>query len=141
VGREQLAEGHYQRLKATLDHRGKAAEALIPKLEDIVIPVETALDVFNEVTVPRFWLLTWIRTSYLPEDAQAVMLSLVFNRRLVAFRKSACRNEKRFPNSPVSSKFDKIPGRIRAMKRLWEPTSGLIRRREDEAKLWEAAFA
>lgn len=139
----RLPEGHFQRLKRTLGVRAEAAKAEVEKLQDIVIPWEKAFEVFLDVTVPRFWLLTlktYPRTIYLPEDAHAVLLSLIFNRggslsgdRRVEMRQIA--------DDLQIEAYDKVPGRIRAMKRLWAPTSGLVRRREDEAKLWEKAFA
>lgn len=140
---EELAEGHYQDLKKTLGVTCEAAEKLIPGLRNIVIPYETALEVFFEVTVPRFWVLTlraFPRVLYLPEDAQAVLLSLVFN------RGTAMSGDRRVEMREISEllqkqEYDKVPGRLRSMKRLWTPTSGLVRRREDEAKLWEKAFA
>jgi hypothetical protein len=140
---ERIPEGHYQDLRKALGITGEKAEALIPSLRYILIPWETALEVFLEVTVPRFWLLllkTWPRTLYLPEDAQAALLSLVFNRG--AGMSGDRRVEMREIGEMLQKQeYDKIPGRLRAMKRLWDPQSGLVRRREAEAKLWEEAFA
>jgi hypothetical protein len=139
----RLPEGHFQRLKRTLGLTGDQAKTEVEKLDDIVIPWDRAFEVFLDVSVPRFWLLTlktYPRTIYLPEDAQAVLLSLIFNRggslsgdRRVEMRQIA--------DDLQAEAYDKVPGRLRAMKRLWKPTSGLVRRREDEAKLWEKAFA
>jgi len=37
----------------------------------------------------------------------------------------------------ASENFKEIPDQIRSMKRLWPPTSGLQKRRDDEAKLFQ----
>lgn len=138
----RLPEGHFSRLKRKLGLTGDAAKAEIHALQDIVIPWEKAFEVFLDVTVPRFWLLTlktFPRTIYLPEDAQAVMWSLVYNRgtRLTG---STRVEMQQIAEALQSEDYEKVPELLRSMKRLWEPSSGLVRRREDEAKLWESAF-
>lgn len=76
----------------------------------------------------------------LPPDAQAALFSLVFN------RGTATRGERRVEMAQIAQVIsagqpEKVPFLIRSMKRLWPQGSGLVRRREDEAKLWESAFA
>jgi GH24 family phage-related lysozyme (muramidase) len=81
-------------------------------------------------------LRVYPQTINLSEDCAAALFSLVFNRgaSLTGERRAEMRGIK---DALATGHRDAVPGLIRSMKRLWPETSGLVRRREDEARLFE----
>jgi hypothetical protein len=123
--------------------KGRAATARIKKLVDI--PWETALAVHQEKVVPR-WESTLQKalpnTSKLTPDCFGALLSLTFNRG-PSFSKAGDRyREMRAIKSHMENEdFRSIPAELRAMKRLWPNSSGLRKRRDTEAKLFERGIS
>ncbi len=120
----------------------KQAEAriVLAKVKDIVIKWDDAEGVFNNVTIAQYYALA--KSAYpglevLHPDAQAVLVSLVFNRGsgMTGATRAEMRNIK-----PLVLKRDYrgIAAEIRSMKRLWPNIKGLLLRREAEAKMIEA---
>jgi GH24 family phage-related lysozyme (muramidase) len=65
-------------------------------------------------------------------------VSLVFNRGASFSRPGDRFREMRAIKAHMAGEaFGKIPSELRSMKRLWPDSSGLRRRREDEARLFE----
>jgi GH24 family phage-related lysozyme (muramidase) len=132
------------RLKACAGLKGAAARRLIPGVRDIIIPWDAARQVFDKNTIPRFAKITnksYPGTDKLHPHIQSAHLSWVFNRG-GGITKSSRDLEKRLirrdtPNSPKL-----LPGHYRASKRIWrgKGLDGLLRRREDEARLIEAGL-
>lgn len=123
--------------------RGKATTARIKSKVDI--PWETALEVFNECTVPRWEAIVakaLPNTNKLTPDCFGALLSLTYNRG-PSFSKSGDRyKEMRAIKSAMAAEdFDGIPNQIRAMKRIWPNSSGLRKRRDTEAKLFERGLS
>lgn len=76
---------------------------------------------------------------HLHENAQAAMVSLVFNRG-VSLKGSSRTEMLRLHELIKQGKdYPKIAEQFRNMKRIWDKTSGLVGRREREAKLIESA--
>lgn len=130
------------RLRGAVGLKQSAARQFCASVTDVRIPWEMALQVFLEKTVPLHWLRTlrvFPQTVNLPEDCASVLFSIVFNRgmSLDGERRSEMRGIK---DALSNSKLDAIPGLIRSMKRLWPETSGLVKRREAEARLFEAGL-
>ena len=132
------------RLARTLGVRGRSAKGLIPGVKDIKIPWEHALSVFKSNTIPIFTNQTnkaFPGADKLHPDAYGALVSLVFNRGsdLTGSR----RIEMARIRSLVPSKdYKSIAFEIRKMKRLWKNAGvdGLLKRREDEAKLVESCI-
>ncbi len=139
----KLSDATLQELLGVTGLRGiDAREASIRLRElEIVIPLEMARSVFFRNTLPRYARQT--RKAYpgieaLPHDAQAALLSLVYNRgtsKSGARRREMKAIEKEVRNRSLSG----IAGQIRAMKRLWigKGLPGLLTRRDKEAELVE----
>ena len=134
----------FARLHGCLGLKGKAAAAKISGLKDIYIPWSSALEVFNERTLPRFINLT--KTSFpgadkLDPDAFGALVSIVFNRG--GSTKGASRLEMKNIKDAISSKpankdlYTYIADQIVSMKRLWvgKGLNGLLARRDEEAKI------
>ena len=131
--------GYLQKLLKIAGKKGKAAEQSFHGVKNIFIPLESAKKVFYESSLPRYAVKT--RNTY-PEvenlfpDAQAALLSLIYNRG--AAMKGSRRNEMAAIKPLVPNMdYQGIAAQIKAMKRLWEGTGldGLLKRRDSEADL------
>lgn len=135
------------KLKAVAGIKGlDARDALAANtggIKSVSIPYEAAKKVFYMNSLPGYAKLTksiYPDIATLPPDAQAALLSLVYNRGAVL--KGDRRREMRNIVSLVKKgDLDGIAAQIRAMKRLWTTSdnSGLVIRREKEAVLVEEA--
>lgn len=118
---------------------GKTKTIAVKRLIDI--PWETALAVHEECIIPRWEAKVSAalpNTDLLPPDCFGALLSLTFNRG-PSFSTAGDRyREMRAIKAHMAAKrFDRIPAEIRAMKRLWPGTLGLLKRRDAEAALFE----
>ena len=121
---------------------GEVAKQRLASVRDIIISWELAWEVFNVVTVPKFYNLTkkvFPGFEELPADFQGGLVSLVFNRG--TSMQGDRRREMLAIRDLVPKKDVKgIADQIRQMKRLWVGTSieqGIARRRDAEADLVE----
>ncbi|HWL53880.1 MAG TPA: hypothetical protein VNQ90_15680 [Chthoniobacteraceae bacterium] len=137
---DRLPKPQPARLSEAAGKKQAAARAVLAKVKDILIPWADAEAVFNDVTLAQYYALA--KSAYpgleaLHPDAQAVLVSLVFNRGsgMVGASRAEMRNIK-----PLVLKRDYhgIAAEIRSMKRLWPNIKGLLRHREAEATLMEA---
>lgn len=132
------------RLARTLSVRGRSARGLIPGVKDIRIPWQSALSVFKSHTLPIFADQTnraFPGADRLHPDAYGALVSLVFNRG--ADLSGSRRLEMKNIRALVPKKnYKAIAFEIRKMKRLWvnAGVDGLLKRREDEAKLVESCI-
>lgn len=141
----RVAAPDLARLARCLGVKGLSAKALIPSVRDIDIPWTAASAVFFALTVPRYYqqaAAAFPGLERLPADAQGALVSLVFNRgdRM----KGASRSEMRAIRDLVPlGDLRGIAAQLRSMKRLWvgKGLDGLLKRREEEAKLVESAIA
>jgi hypothetical protein len=115
------------------------ARGILPGLRDIQIAWGDAEAVFNETTLTDFLEIADVAfpgMRALVPDAQAVLVSLVFNRGGSMLGDS--RREMRAIRSLVPrADYRAMAREIRAMKRLWPDVPGLQRRREAEARMME----
>jgi GH24 family phage-related lysozyme (muramidase) len=75
-------------------------------------------------------------------DRLGALVSLTYNRGASYDTPGARYKEMRNIKSHMTAEdFERIPGDIRAMKRLWPGVAGLRKRREREARLFEQGFA
>lgn len=138
-----LDEEVLERLGKSIGIKALNARPFVSAFKDIRIEWELALEVFKTYTCAQHTLnmLRFAPAAVdLPPDAQAALFSLVFN------RGTSTKGERRVEMAQIAQVIsagqpEKVPFLIRSMKRLWPQGSGLVRRREDEAKLWESAFA
>lgn len=141
-----LADDNSAILARALGVKGQPARQLLAEddeMRDVEIPWEKALDVFERITTPRFYLATlriYPQLVNLPDAARDALISLVFN------RGAALAGDRRaemvgIQNALRDGRVYDVPALLRSMKRLWPNTLGLQRRREAEAALFEKAIA
>ena len=139
-----LADSSLELLKGSIGVRGESARLWLssrPMVRDIEIPWEKALDVFERITVPRFYLQMlriYPQAETLPAPARDALLSLVFNRgtALAGDRRAEMLG---IQNCLRDGRTHDVPELLRSMKRLWPNTAGLQKRRDAEADLFERA--
>lgn len=140
-----LPAGTLARLQSCAGITGAAASLMAPSVRDILIPWDTALSVYQRSTIPRFASLTesaYPGTHTLHPHIQSAMLSWTFNRGPGIHPTSSRDLEKRAIRSAIPRQPTLLPAQFRASKRLWADRNlnGLLRRREDEARLIESAL-
>ena len=132
------------KLKSVLGIKGDNAKAKLNNVKGISLSWENAMDAFINWTLPKFWKLTntlWPGVENLNEKAQVALVSIVFNRGTSI--KGSSRVEMTNIKPLVAKKdYKGIAKEIRSMKRLWvnKNLDGLIKRREEEAKLVDSSI-
>jgi len=130
-------------LKGAIGLVKENAQAYLPQVAAITIPYDIALRQFREKTILKFARQTHILfpgVLDLPPDAFGVLVSLVFNRgsSIIGDR----RDEMRAIRSLlILGDYPGVAEQIRGMKRLWPDMHGLVKRREAEARLFEASLS
>jgi hypothetical protein len=139
----RITDAHLEELLAASGVTGPAAAGLIGHLCWVIIPWDAAQEVFSTITLPRYARMT--RKAYpgveaLPADAQAMLLSLIYNRG-AKMEGSKRREMKAIKPLVQAGDLPGIAAQIRSMKRLWdvEKLRGLHVRRDREAELLEKA--
>ena len=139
--RGKLPDAEVDALLIAAGVKGEAAKALLPRVKHVTVSVEAAKAVFFTDTLPRFADRT--RKAYpgvekLPADAQAMLLSLVYNRG-ASMSGSRRREMRAIQPLVVNQDLNGIAEQIRSMKRLWigKGLPGLLKRRDKEAELIE----
>lgn len=137
---KHMTPADLERLKPAIGITGPDAQKLADGLKDVKIPWSAAEAVFKDSTIPKF---TAMADAALPNfrelapDAAGALVSLVYNRGADFKSASDKRAEMRNIREHMERKeYTKIPGELRAMKRLWT-SKGLQDRREAEAVLFE----
>ena len=120
--------------------KGLIAKAYVKKyLSKITFSWEEAIQTFETFILPKFLkytLSTFPGVDKLCSDTQTALVSLVFNRG--TSMKGATRKEMRELRKYVPhADYESIAAQIKSMKRLWDKDSGLVGRRDREAKLVE----
>jgi GH24 family phage-related lysozyme (muramidase) len=139
-----LTADQLKRLKEAVGKRGIAAKNRSGQLQDVKINRKVAETVFIERNLPLYALkteMTFPGITELPPDAQGALVSLVFNRG--TSMEGDRRTEMRAIRDAVpGGDLLEIAGQLRSMKRLWinKGLDGLLRRREEEAKLVESCI-
>jgi hypothetical protein len=118
--------------------KGLIAQAYVKKyLNKITFTWDEAIETFESYILPKFTKYTlkaFPGVAELAEPTQTALVSLVFNRG--TSMKGASRKEMLGIRQLIASKdYVAIATQIRRMKRLWDKSSGLVGRREREAKL------
>lgn len=119
--------------------KGETANAVLSAESHIRIPLEGAKEVFYTSTLPTYARLARKAdpgVEELPADAQAMLLSLVFNRG-AKMSGNKRREMKAIKPLVVNKNLNGIAEQIRLMKRLWNKSElpGLHTRRDKEAQM------
>lgn len=137
--RGKVTDADLEKLKNVSGLKGDAAEKELNRLQAINIPFDNANYVFSKSTLPRYAAST--RKAYpgiekLFADAQAALLSLVYNRG-TSMSGSRRKEMAAIRALVLQQDYAGITQEIRNMKRLWTDRglSGLLQRRDDEADL------
>jgi len=132
------------RLGAVCGVTGPAAQSHLAGLAGIVVPWAVAEDIFRTRTIPEYAARTrdaLTNTNLLSPDSFGALVSLVYNRGAAFTAAGDHYVEMRAIHACMATgDFAAIPGRFRAMKRLWQndpAMAGLVMRREQEAALFE----
>lgn len=136
-----LSPAEVSRLATAPGCTGSAGRLKARELSDILIAWRLAEEVFDEVTVARFWQLcqrTWPGFDELRPNVQSALWSLTYNRgnSMAGPGRAEMREIARLT---ARKDYAGIAAQIRAMKRLWrgQGLDGLLARREAEARLVE----
>jgi len=122
--------------------KGEAAKEALPHVRHLVVPWMSALAVFENVTIPVWYMKTlriYPQVVDLPGDCAAALVSLCFN------RGTSLSGERRREMSNIQAllrtgNLKEIPKQFREMERLWPNVKGLRRRRNEEADLFEGGL-
>lgn len=136
-----LADSEVDRLLTAQGITGAPAKTLTATLSDIVVPFDTAQTVFYRSTAPQFARRTldvYPGVDKLPADAQAMILSLVYNR---GASLSGARRRHMAALKPLIAKgdLDEIAEQFELMMVLWPDLPGLRTRRRKEAEMIRAS--
>ena len=138
-----LPAADYARLASVRGITGDAANAVLHKVRDIVIPQPAALAVLTDYDLPRYarqTMAAFPRSQLVPANSFGALVSLVYNRgpSMDGDRRVEMRWIREFLKD--ESSWDMIPIEFADMARLWpgKPTdSNLAGRRYYEAHLFE----
>ncbi|MCG6207416.1 hypothetical protein LPW26_22440 [Rhodopseudomonas sp. HC1] len=140
ISSDQLAS-----LMPAVGIKGTAARSWVQRLGNVDISFAQAIRVHRDRVIPR-WVAAVERalgpnTAQLSPDCLGALVSLAYNRG-VSFSADGPRYaEMRAVKACVQAgTFAQIPGHLRAMKRLWPGVGGLLKRRDDEAAMFESGL-
>ncbi|EAU54494.1 hypothetical protein [Mariprofundus ferrooxydans] len=137
-----IADSDLERLAAVTGVKGEAAHTALADVADITIPLDAANQVYYTATLPAYAARTrkvYPGVEKLPADAQAMLLSLIYNRG-GSLSGSKRREMKEIVPLVATADLAGIAAEIRAMKRLWgSELYGLLKRRDLEAQIIEHA--
>jgi len=130
----------------------KGSKQRVKQLKELAIkiPFSSAWQVFCQSSIPRYYAKTektFPSTDKLPMRCKTALLSLVFNRgtSLSGPRRKEMKNIQSIlqqADDPALGQQQSlamlagVEDEILSMMRLWNPSSGLIKRRQAEANLW-----
>lgn len=129
--------------------KGQSAQNALNQIKNRVeIPWDVAMRIFTDVDLPRYEAMLMKAcpgVENLPPDCFGALASTTYNRGPGGFTASGDRfSEMRVIRADIIAKnYADIPKQIRKMKRIWQGQpnmAGLLRRRDDEAKLFEVGL-
>lgn len=150
-----LPAEHVDELAKDIGKKGSKTRANALKQMGIMVPFKAAWPAFIQHTLPRFYDYTesiYPSLSKLPDLCRSVLVSLVFNRgaSLSGSRRREMKNiqailasadDDTLTKDEVKATLQGVEDEILSMKRLWAPSSGLIKRRQSEANLWRRGLS
>lgn len=145
-----LDEADKRQLELCIGKTRDAAAAILPQVQHIMIPYETAIQVFERFSLPKVFgqlnrHLPDAVIDTLPSSCLAALMSLTFNRG-ASYQRSGdrFREMRGIRTALLRGSAEEVPALIRSMKRLWEGmpnVRGLLRRRDEEADLFESGLS
>ncbi|MBU0961504.1 MAG: peptidoglycan-binding protein [Proteobacteria bacterium] len=152
---EYIPTSHIEELSKDIGKKGSKTRAQELKNMGIEVPFKSAWPVFIQLTLPRFYNSTesiYSSINRLPDYCRSVLVSLVFNRgaSLSGSTRKEMKEIQNILNRADDTSLSKsqrieilseVEEEILSMKRLWAPSSGLIKRRQSEANLWRIGLA
>jgi len=135
----KLSELDLERLLVVAGLKGETARQALAGVKSASVPLASAEQVFYASTLPRYaaaTLKTYPGVDQLYADAQAALLSLIYNRG-TSLRGSRRKEMAAIKPLVAARDYAGIAAQLKAMKRLWEGKGlpGLLKRRDDEARL------
>jgi len=120
---------------------------LLKTLNVVAVPFDVAMTVYVSRTLPEFVRRTagiYPQLMTLKEHQRAALVSLVYNRGTSFKDNDAVKQNRRemrtIRDLLAAGKLDEVPAQLDSMTRLWDPASGLVGRRRNEALLWKSGF-
>lgn len=126
--------------------RGQAAQAVLKKArQSITITWDQAMAVFSNTSLPKFEAMVLKAcpgSDALPAGCFGVLTSITYNRGAGGFTSTNGRYAEmyRIRAHIIAGRWDQVDDEIRSMKRLWPGVPGLLRRRDEEAALWNKSL-
>lgn len=144
-----LGDADIKTLAVACGVKGDPAKPLTAQLKGVAVTWEQASENFKDRVLPSYVALTrrsLPNTDALAPECLGALVSLVYNRGAGGFTATGDRyaEMRAIKNHMTSTLFEAIPADFRSMKRLWADnpsTAGLVKRREDEAVLFEKGLA
>jgi hypothetical protein len=142
-----LPDAALSRLEPVLLKPG--SQQALDSVRDLDVPLLSALSVFLGRTLPDCLKATraiYPQIDQLPAARRTALVSLVYNRGSQLSDNDAARQDRREMREIAmllaAGRADDVAAQFESMTRLWDPATmgGLIRRRQDEAKLWRVGF-
>lgn len=147
---EHLSQPMLLELAKDIGKRGTKKRVLELKRAGIEVPFKSAWAVFIKKTLPDFYaqaLSIYPSLDRIPDSCRTVLVSLVFNRGtdLSGDRRKEMKHIQTILSNADQAGLNKaeskriledVENEIVSMKRLWDPSSGLVKRRQAEANLW-----
>lgn len=144
---DKLAPALVQALQHVAGMTGSPASSHAHELRGVVtVPWDAAMAVFIGRDMPK-WEATVAHalpnTDKLSPDSFGALVSLCYNRGAGGFTSAQDRNRemRAIKAHMAAGEFAKIPAEFRSMKRIWPNVSGLQRRRDHEADLFQKGLA
>jgi|GEM_PF-1159932 len=144
-----LSKADVVSLEACIGKKRSAAAALLASVRHVVVPYESAIKVYESDSVPKVYqeLLGHFPKTVLdglPSHCFAALVSLTFNRG-ASFQNAGdrYREMRNIRDAILGNNLHTVPDLIRSMKRIWAgnpKVRGLLRRRDEEADLFEAGL-
>jgi peptidoglycan hydrolase-like protein with peptidoglycan-binding domain len=132
-------------LSQVLGQRGSADR--LASVSTVEIPLPAAMSVFMLRTLPRYLVHTrsiYPQVDELQPPRRTSLVSLVYNRGTRLSDRDPSREDRRemriIRGLLAAADFEAVADQFESMARLWD-LSGLVKRRQDEAKLWRSGFA
>jgi len=126
--------------------KGAAKAKLAEARQSILVPWDAAMAVFMGVSLPKFEkmvLRACPGSEKLPAGCFGVLSSITYNRGAGGFSSKEgdrYREMRNIRGLVAAGRWDEVSHQIRSMKRLWPTVPGLLRRRDEEADLWDASL-
>lgn len=143
--KDHLALNVVQAMQSVAGVSGVSAKSACAAVrQSILVPWAAAMAVFMDRDMPK-WEAIVLKaipgSEALPAGCFGVLTGLAYNRG-ASFSKDGDRyaEMRAIRTHVVSGEWDRVPGDLRSMKRLWPNAAGLRVRRDKEAELWEQSL-